>query len=121
MALSFTNTAGGTGYSDIRVGSGHGIHQMKLVAASLAASRDSDGYLPPGLPVAADGSTVGAAEDAYGIIGPDPVLLGDADIFGNVILTGPIQQNMIEDNLGRVLSADELAGIASGMPQIRLV
>jgi hypothetical protein len=112
MPISVSNTAGGTAYGDIRVGEGHGIHQVKLNATNLAASRDADGYLPVGLPVKIDGNPIsGASQAVYGFVGPEAVKLGSADIFGNVILSGPLNKDMIEDNLGRVLSANELAGI----------
>lgn len=121
MPISITSTAGGTGYVDIRVGDGHGIHQGLLDVSTLTSSDDAEGYLPPGLPISATGDPVGSSEDAYGIIGPEPVKLGSADHFGNMIMSGVLNRDAIEDNLGRALSADELAGIASGMPQIKLI
>lgn len=120
MPLSFTSTAGGTGYADIRVGHVD-QHQTLIDVSGLAAAVDADGYLPPGLPLDATGNPVGAAEDAYAILGPEAVKLGAADHFGNAILGGVLNRDMIEDNLGRALTVDELAGIASGMPQIRLI
>lgn len=121
MPISITSTAGGLGYVDIRVGDGHGIHQGLLDVSTLTSADDAEGYLPPGLPISATGDPVGSSEDAYGIIGPEPVKMGSADHFGNMIFTGTLNRNAIEDNLGRALSADELAGIASGMPQIKLI
>jgi hypothetical protein len=120
MPISVTSTAGGTGYVDIRVGTCQ-IHQMLVDVSTLGSADDADGYLPVGLPLNATGAPVGTGEDAYGIVGPEPVLLGTVDHFGNCILAGVLNRDAIEDNLGRALSADELAGIASGMPQIRLV
>ena len=117
--IRVTTTAGGTGYADFRVGDVQ-QHQALLAAAGLAASRDSDGNLPPGLPVNAAGSPV-TAGDAYAIVGPEAVALGDVDVFGNAIFAGVLNRDMIEDNLGRALTAAELTGIASGMPQIRLI
>ena len=121
MPISITTTSGGTGYVDIRVGDGHGIHQGWLDVSALTSADDADGYLPPGLPIAADGTPVGSSEDACGIIGPEAVKMGSADHFANMIFTGPVNRNAIEDNLGRALSADELAGIASGCPGIKLI
>lgn len=122
MPHSITSTAGGSGYVDIRMtGDVHGIHQMLIDVSTLSGAIDADGNLPPGLPLDATGAPVGAAVDAYGIVGPEPIKLGSADHFGNCILSGVLNRDAIEDNLGRALTADELAGIASGMPQIRLV
>lgn len=114
-----TVQAGGVSYADIRFGEGHSIHQGLLDAAALAASRDADGHLPPGLPVKADGTIV-AAGDAYGIVGPGPAKLGAVNTFGGMLFSGGLNRDMIEANLGRVLSAAELAGIASGLPGVVL-
>lgn len=113
MPLKISQTAAGdTTYGDIRVGSVHGIHQIKANAAGLAASRDAMGVLPPGLPIKADGTPVtGAGQVVKGLVGPEPAPLGGADDFVNVILTGPVNRSMIEANLGRVLSANELAAL----------
>ena len=119
MEVTVTS-AGGTSYMDIRAGVGHGIHQKKVNATTMAASRDADGYLPLGLPVNAAGGPV-TAGDAVGIIGPEPMKLGTVNVFMNAILTGPLSRQAIEANLGRVLTAAELAGIASGLPGVRLV
>lgn len=107
--ISVTSTAGGVSYGDIRIGEGHAIHQVLLNAAGLAASRDADGYLPPGLPVLATGLPV-TAGTGVGYIGPEAVKLGSVNIFGNVIMSGALNRDMIEDNLGRVLAAAELTG-----------
>lgn len=121
MPIQFTSTAGGTGYIDIRVGDGHGIHQGLVDVSEVTGVDDADGYLPIGLPLTAAGDPVGAAEDAYGVVGPEPVKVGTADHFANMIFTGVLNRDAIEDNLGRSLTADELAGIASGCPQIKLI
>ena len=109
----------GTSYTDIRWGEGHNIHQTLLDATALAASRDADGNIPPGLPVSAAGGIV-AAGDAAAIVGPEPVKLGSTNVFGNAIFSSGLNRDMIESNLGRVLSAAELAGIASGLPGVVL-
>lgn len=119
MPISITSTAGGLGYVDIRVGGGvHGIHQGFLDVSTLTSADDAEGYLPPGLPIAVDGTPIGSSEAVYGIIGPEPVKMGSADHFGNMIFSGTLNRNAIEDNLGRVLSADELAGMPSAITLI---
>lgn len=119
--FGFQTTAGGQSYIDIRVGEGHGIHQGLIDVSEVGSVDDAEGYLPPGLPLTAAGDPVGAGEDAYGIVGPEAVKVGAADHYGNMIMTGVLNRDAIEDNLGRVLSADELAGIASGCPGIKLI
>jgi hypothetical protein len=116
-----TLDTGGVSYMDIRFGEGHGIHEGLLDAAGLAASRNADLDLPPGLPVLATGLPVsGAGQSAYGIIGPEAQKLGSVNRFGNMIFSGPLNRDAIEANLGRVLSANELSAIATGLPAVVL-
>lgn len=119
MPISVTTTAApGTAYGDIRVGECQ-VHQSLLAAASLAASRDANGSLPVGLPVKVDGTPISApGQTTFGLVGPESVKLGSVNIFGNVILSGNVNRDMIEDNLGRALTADEIASLPAA---IRLI
>lgn len=121
MPMEITNTATrGPVYIDIRVGECQ-VHQVKLDVSELGGVDDANGSLPVGLPIQADGSPIdAAAQVAYGLIGPESVQVGAADHFGNIIISGNVNRDAIEDNLGRVLSADELAAIAE-TPAIRLI
>jgi hypothetical protein len=121
MPVEVTNTAApaGTTYQDIRFGL-CSIHQKKVAAAGMAASRDADLRLPIGLPINAAGGPV-TAGDAVGLVGPETVRLGAVDIFANAIVAGPVSQQAIESNLGRVLTNAEKAGIKSGLPGIVLL
>lgn len=121
MPLSVTNTADrGTAYSDIRVGDVT-VHQILYDVSGLTGVDDANGSLPVGLPILANGNPVtGGSDVCYGLVGPEPVKLEAADHFGNVILAGAVNRDAIEDNLGRVLSANELAAIVL-CPQIRLI
>lgn len=115
MPMSFTSTAGGTGYVDIRVGNAHNQHQSPIDVSELTSADDADGYLPPGLPLLSDGSPVdGADQTAVYIVGPEAVKLGSVDHFGNAFLDGAFNRDAIEDNLGRSLSANELTALANG-------
>lgn len=109
-------TGGGTGYIEIRLDpKGCETHQLKFDVSELTGNKDADGYLPPGLPMQADGSPVdGASQTAAYVVGPEALKLGTADHFGNVILNGILVKDAIEDNLGRVLSANELAALTLG-------
>lgn len=115
MPMRFTTTAGGTGYADIRVGEGHGIHQALIDVSNVAADIDADGFIPPGLPLQAAGTLISApGQTAKYVVGPEPVKTGASDDFGNALLDGALNQDMIEDNLGRALTADEIAALAAG-------
>ena len=118
MPISVTSTAGGVAYGDIRVGECQ-VHQGLLAAASLAASRDALGSLPVGLPVQVDGTPITTTGQAiFGLVGPEAVKLGSVNVFGNLILSGNVNRDMIEDNLGRALSANEIAALPAA---IRLI
>lgn len=120
ISVNTTAAPGGNSYSDIRVGEVQ-VHQILYDVSSLTGVDDANGSLPPGLPILANGNPVtGGADVAYGVVGPEPVQLGAVDHFANIILAGVLNRDAIEDNLGRVLSANELAAIAL-CPQIRLV
>src|SRR5688500_1878107 len=111
MPMRITSTAGGTGYVDIRVGANHDIHQVLLDVSGLT-DIDADGYLPVGFPILSTGLPV-TAGTAYGYIGPEAVYVGStsgADVFANCIMGGALNRDAIEDNLGRVLTAAEIAG-----------
>lgn len=116
MPIKVTNTPGGIGYIEIRLDpKGCETHQAIYAVAGLGAFDDADGYLPPGLPLlAAGGPVTGAGQTAWYVVGPEAVELGAANHFGNVILNGILVRDAIEDNLGRVLSADELSALTAG-------
>lgn len=113
MPMQVTNTSSkGTSYSDIRVGECQ-VHQVKLDVSGLTGEDDANGTLPVGLPITSAGIPVAAGTDVIaGIIGPEPVHLEAADHFGNIIISGNLNRDAIEDNLGRALTANELAAIA---------
>ena len=116
MPIEVTKTTGGIGYIEIRLDpKGCETHQAKMDVSELGGVDDADGYLPPGLPLQADGSPVDASsQTAVYVVGPEPVKVGAVDHFGNVILNGILVRDAIEDNLGRVLSANELAALTAG-------
>lgn len=117
MPIRVKKTPGdGPTYGDVRAGAYNNVHQIKLAVSGLSAAADADGYIPPGLPIRNAG-TVGAlvsgADQSAVVIGPEAVRLGAADHFANVILDGPLNRGMIEANIGRVLSANELAALTA--------
>jgi len=121
MPINISSTsARGTGYIDVRVGECQ-IHQAKLDVSTLTGEVDADDNLPPGLPIRTNGAPVTAGTDAIiGVLGPESAPNGTVDHFANVIISGNLNKNAIEDNLGRALTANELAAIAL-VPAIRLI
>lgn len=121
MPMEITNTAArGPAYIDIRVGECQ-VHQQLIDVSTLGAFDDADGSLPVGLPLLESGAPVSApGQTVFGLVGPEPVQLGAADHFGNCFISGSFNRDAIEDNLGRVLSADELSAIAA-QDAIRLI
>lgn len=86
---------------------------------------DADNMVRPGLPLAKDGSTVGSGVAVYGVVleatplkhATDPAtnasLAADTGTMQIVVGThGVVNRDVIEDNLGRALTADEIAGFA---------
>lgn len=111
----------GVSYNDFRVGEYHNVHEMLVDASLSAASRDADNKLPPGLPLLATGGPItGAGQVAVGLVGPEAVSLGATNVFANAVVSGLLNRKMIESNLGRVLSANELSAIATGLPAVIL-
>lgn len=113
--MRITQTAGGVTYTDIRVGEGHGIHQLLLDVSNLYDETDDDGYLPVGFGVAANGTKAHASGNTVGMIGPEAVYIGTVtstvDVFGNVIMTGVVNGDMITDNVGTAYGATLPSGL----------
>lgn len=121
MPMHFGTTAArGRAYVDIRVGECQ-VHQGLIDVSTLTGEVDADGYLPPGLPIRLTGAPVtGDTDPILGVIGPEPVKVQSADHFGNVIISGNLNKNAIEDNMGAALDSHELAALAL-VPAIRLI
>jgi hypothetical protein len=122
MPISAGSTSAlGRTYADIRIGECQ-VHQCKIDVSTLTGVDDADGVLPPGLPILVTGAPVTGTTDAvFGVIGPEPVKLQSADHFGNVIISGNLNKNMIEDNLGRALDANELASMLLVKNRLNLI
>jgi hypothetical protein len=97
---------------------------VEIDPANFTANEiDADGYLKPGVPLEADGTLVGAAPAfVYGcnieavkvaesnsgadLAAADPVVV-------NVATICQVNRDLLEDVLGRALTANELAGFAA--------
>ena len=112
----------GSTFIDIRVGRSQGNHQVRvqpsLLGVAGGASISPGGSLPPGLPILRTGAPVSAPGQSAWLIGPEAVLCpaGAGDFFANAFISGDFNRQAIEDNLGRVLTADELSALlAAGL------
>lgn len=121
MPLKFTATTGGDVYGNPFVGPINHTVSIDVDLTALTSDEiDAKGYLKPGLPLDKAGALVGAAPAfVYGIVvEATKVAEGNAagDISGagtqmiTVALISAVNKDVVEDNLARALTADELAG-----------
>jgi hypothetical protein len=101
--MQITKTTGGYLYpSPFRGPTDHTLQIDVDANAFSTAEVDTDGILKPGVPIASDGTLVGAAQKVYGV---------------TIATIGQVSQDVVEDVLGRVLTADEIAGFV-GTPLV---
>ena len=127
-----TLSDGGVGYGNPFLGPVDHTEQITVDLSDLTYADasggevDAKGYLIPGTPLKSDGTlldgTVGEA--VYGVVveavnvgvavvAADTDLDALTDIQVAVARIGVVQRDIVEDNLGRVLSANEIAGFAA--------
>jgi hypothetical protein len=119
MPLSVESTAGGLAHSPVFVGEIQGTDVVKVDLSDLSDEEvDADGYIKPGVPLDKSGNIVGSGVPVWGVTieaikvatgGTDAILDAATDCFVTVGF-GLCNRDVMEDNLGRVLSADEIAG-----------
>ena len=103
---------------------------VKLDISDMSSNEvDTNGYLKPGLPLAKDGNLITAAVPVYGVTlesikvasgNTDAILDAATDPFITVGTVGVVNRDICEDNLGRALTADEIAGFDVAGSQIHL-
>lgn len=142
MPISVTETAGGVVYGSPFVGSPGPVAHMKLDVSTLlidgtqGAQVDSKGYLKPGslfkvpstVGVPLDGTSgefvYGVVPEAIKIVAENPTntTLGadTSDPFIGVVTGGLLNRDIIEDNLGRALHANEIAALKAAGSQFTL-
>lgn len=133
MPITVQETAGGVGYGNPLVGPPGPFTHIKLDVSGLTTDEvDADGYLKPGVLFASDGTLVGAADFAYGIVTEAiklPITLPRTNTtLGNetgdpliaVCTSGLINRDVAEDNMGRAYTADELDGIVTAGSQFSI-
>lgn len=108
-------------YSSVFVGPVDHPASVRVTPSALAAGVvDAHGYIPSGFPLAKDGTTVGAGEAVFGCtieavkVAPSGSAADLAAATDPVDVTvgtiGQVNRDILEDNLGRVLTAAEIAG-----------
>lgn len=115
-----TVNAGGQTYGNPIVGPIDATAPVVVdVSVLTTAEVDADGNLKPGVPLTSAGILVGIAPAfVYGItIESIPVADGNTALAGvtvdptvAVCTHGVVNRDVVEDNLGRALTADEIAG-----------
>lgn len=137
MRMRNNITAPGSIYGRPFIGPTDYPSQIAVNITVLTANEvDSMGFLKPGVPFSAAGALVGAAVPVWGVI-PEPIdVLHLAPYDTNswaaalaaagtqqitVITVGQVNRKIIEDNLGRVLTANEIAGFGLAGCLIKLL
>jgi hypothetical protein len=122
MPLSVTKTTGTTSYGHPFIGDVLGLQQVVVDISELTTAEvDADGYLKPGVPFKKDGTLADGSGFIYAV-NPEPQYIYHATIpptdvslaadtrtlplgMGTI---GEVNRDIIEDNLGRALTANEL-------------
>lgn len=125
-------------YSNPFRGKADYTHQMAVdITALTAAEVDAYGYLKPGVPLQKTGALVSApGQVIFGVVPEALNVLNlnvmNPDTFANalaaagvqqiaVVTIGQVNKAIIEENLGRALTADELAAFAAAGCTIKLL
>jgi hypothetical protein len=123
MPLAIKNTAGGQSHAPVFVGDIVNTDVVNVDISDLTTNEvDALGYIKPGVPLDKSGNLVGSGVAVYGVT-IEPIKLPHATIPPtNVSLAadtgtcpvavgfGLVNRDIAEDNLGRALTADEIAG-----------
>jgi hypothetical protein len=125
MPMRVKKTAGDTTYGPVFIGDILGMQQVVVDVSTLTTAEvDADGWLKPGVPFQKDGTLVSAGSGQFVYaVNPEPqdlqlatvpptdaTLAADTKTFALGMGTiGEVNRDIIEDNLGRAISANELA------------
>jgi hypothetical protein len=127
-------TAGTTTYAPVFLGEILAMEQVLVDVSELTTDEvDADGWLKPGVPFKQDGTLADGSGHIYAV-NPEPQNLHLATVpptntsLGNDTKTyplgmgtmGTVNRDVIEDNLGRALTADELTAFATAPCKINL-
>jgi hypothetical protein len=123
MPLGVSTTTGGLAHSPVFVGEIKGTDVVKLDISDLTTKEvDPDGYIKPGVPLDKSGNTIGSGVAVWGttieaikiphatIPPTDVSLAADTGTCFITVGFGLVNRDIAEDNLGRALTSDEIAG-----------
>lgn len=134
MPLRIKKTVGGTTYAPVFLGEILAMEQVLVDVSELTTDEvDADGWLKPGVPFKQDGTLADGSGCIYAVnpepqdlmldtIPPTNTSLGnDTKTFPLGMGTmGTVNRDVIEDNLGRALTANELTAFATAPCKINL-
>ena len=125
MPLRVSKTTGTTGYGHPIVGDSLGLLQVVVDISELTiAEVDADGYLKPGVMFKSDGTQPDGTGFLYAV-NPEPIFIGHATIPPTdislaadtatipvgMVTAGILNRDVIEDNLGRAMTANEITAV----------
>lgn len=131
MPLVIGKEQGGDAYVSPFIGRiDHTVHVRVDVSALTAAEVDSKGYIKPGVPLRKNGLLVsGAGQFVYGVVpeavkvaagNSDAQLAAAVDPFVALAVIALCNRDVIEDNLGRALTANEIAAFDAAGSKVAL-
>jgi len=125
MPLKVTTTSGTTGYGHPIVGEAGGLLEIVVDISELTiAEVDADGFLKPGVMFKSDGTQPDGSGFVYGV-NPEPIKIVDyvptdvllaadtATIPVGCVTSGILNRDIIEDNLGRSLTGNEVTALGT--------
>jgi hypothetical protein len=134
MPMHVKKTAGGTTYGPVFLGDILAMEQVLVDVSELTTDEvDADGWLKPGVPFKQDGTLADGSGHIYAV-NPEPqdlrlatipptngTLAADTKTYPLGMGTmGTVNRDIIEDNLGRALTANELTAFATAPCKINL-
>lgn len=128
MPLRVSKTTGTTTYGNpILPGTVKGMLQVVVDISELTTAEvDADGFLKPGVMFKSDGTQPDGSGFVYAI-NPEPISIGhatipptDASLLADtatipigMVTGGVVNRDIVEDNLGRSMTGNELAAIVA--------
>lgn len=134
MPLRVKKTAGTSTYGPVFIGEILAMEQVLVDVSELTTDEvDADGWLKPGVPFKQDGTLADGSGHIHAV-NPEPQdlhlatipptnvsLAADTKTFPLGMATmGTVNRDIIEDNLGRALTANELTAFATAPCMIHL-
>ena len=132
MPLRINTVDGGASHGNPFVGPIVATAHVKVDVSDLSDDEiDANGYLKPGVPLKQDGNLVDSGAFVFGVtVEATKVAESNASADIAAVTTDPfvavaticqVSQDIIEDTLGRALTADELAGFDVAGSKVSLI